>query len=180
MIGTLADLKAYLEAPPAKDDALLTRLLEAASGLVCGQIGREFGVANHELERYLGEGGATLALAHTPVAEVTELRIGGDVIPKAVDAARDEGWFAVRDLLCVRGAYEFKRYALIEVSYSAGEAPPAELVQAVYEIAALKYRERQHIGTASQTVAGQSVSFLPSIIPVSVQVVIDSYQLPRF
>jgi hypothetical protein len=180
MIGTLADLKAYLEATGAKDDALLTRLLEAASGLVCGQIGREFGVANHALERYLGEGGEILALAHTPVAEVTEVRIAGEPIPKAVDAARDDGWFTVGELLCLRGPYRFERQALVEVSYSGGEAAPAELVQAVYEIAALKYRERTHIGTASQTVAGQSVSFLPSIIPVSVQVVIDSYQLPRF
>lgn len=180
MVGTLADLKSYLSITSTADDALLSRLLAAASDLVCGQMGRAFGVVAYLKERHLGDGGTVLVPDHVPVVGVTELRIGGAVVPEAVNAATDDGWFFLRDLVCVRGPYRFTDGALVEVSYSAGEDAPADIVQAVIELAALKYRERSHVGTASQTLAGQSVSFLPSIVPVSVQTVIDSYRLPRF
>jgi hypothetical protein len=102
--ATLEDLKQYLDIKPATtaDDALLTRLLAAASAFMDSQTARD------------------LATDYTEI--------------------------------------------------------PADITQAVIELAALKYRDRLRVGKSTESMGGMSVGYLPSMTPASVLSVIDAYR----
>lgn len=57
---------------------------------------------------------------------------------------------------------------------------PADLEQAAIEYIALKFKEAPHVGKSSQTVAGASAIFLPSLLPLSVRAVLDQYKVFHF
>ena len=85
-LTTLADVKAWLQtgqaAFPATDDALLTRLVTAASQYIQTWLNRQIASADY-LEMRDGTGGHRLQFACFPVTAVLSLTIDGQAVPAA-------------------------------------------------------------------------------------------------
>lgn len=63
------------------------------------------------------------------------------------------------------------------VDQTTGEVvAPADVALACTEMVALKFNERKSVGASSVSMSGQSVSLLPSIVPSSVQRVVDAHR----
>src|SRR6266446_4710494 len=85
-LTTLADVKAWLQTSqnpfPATEDALLARLIAAASQFIQNWLNRQIAMADW-LEVRDGTGGQLMVLANSPVAAVLSLSIDGLAIPPA-------------------------------------------------------------------------------------------------
>src|SRR5262252_11127715 len=85
-LTTLADVKAWLQtgqaAFPATDDALLTRLITAASQYIQTWLNRPIALANYQ-EMRDGTGGCGLQFACFPVSTVLALTIDDQPVPAA-------------------------------------------------------------------------------------------------
>ena len=159
-LTTLANVKAWF-APPltvTADDALLERLVTAASGFILSWIGRDIALRECAETRD-GTGGVRLAFSNTPVVSVTSVAIDGVEVPPAPDALRPGYVFSATQLY-LRGHVFTRGNQNVSLSYTAGYAAvPAEIEQACIELVALRYRERERIGHVSKSLAGETVSF---------------------
>src|SRR5262245_43826300 len=85
-LTTLADVKAWLQtgqsAFPITDDALLVRLITAASQYIQSWLNRSIALADY-LEARDGTGGESLPFGCFPVTDVKSLTIDGQKIPRA-------------------------------------------------------------------------------------------------
>ncbi|HUN45001.1 MAG TPA: hypothetical protein VMU85_00715, partial [Stellaceae bacterium] len=86
-LTSLANVKAWFAPPLAAttDDALLQRLITAASGFILTWLDRDLAEQSYSEIRD-GTGGRRLALANTPVTAVAALAIDGVAIPPMPDA----------------------------------------------------------------------------------------------
>lgn len=178
-LASLSDLKAYLAITHNNDDALLSRLLLAASKWFESQIGRNVASALYT-DTKSGNGSRVMVLDHYPVSAVSSVTINGTPITEATtyDAS---GWMLDHGTVKLRG-YTFTAGTLnVVISYTAGEPSiPNDIQQAVIEVAADRYKARTRIGEVSKSIAGESVSFVSFQVPVSVQTVINTYQRISF
>src|SRR6267154_1895619 len=106
-LTTLADVKAWLQTGqnpfPATDDALLSRLIAAASEFVQNWLGRQIAAADW-LEMRDGTGGQLLAFANIPVTAILSLSIDGLMIPPAsADGGFGAGYIFTPTELALRG-----------------------------------------------------------------------------
>ena len=180
-LTTLEDVKAWLQtgqaAFPATDDALLTRLITAASQYIQSWLNRQIALADY-LETRDGTGGDRLQFACCPVTAVLSLTIDGQAIPAAPSAGTAGYSFSPTQLsLC---GYRFNRGAQnIAVSYTAGYAlPPPELAQACIELVALRYRERTRIGEVSRSLGGaETVAYSQKDMSDAIKTLLQQYRL---
>lgn len=151
MLTSLTQLKRWLNVGVDEDDELLSRLGAAASTYVENWIGRQ--LLHHEhREQRLGHGSHALLLAHYPPQALLAISIDGQQQPVAGFC------FQGRQLLRIQGV--FARGSRIELHYEAGYTQvPADLEQAVIDLVALRYRERDRIGHQSKSLAGETVTF---------------------
>jgi Phage gp6-like head-tail connector protein len=109
-LTTLPDVKAWLQtgqsAFPPTDDALLTRLITAASQYIQTWLNRQIASANY-LEVRDGNGGDRLQFACFPVTAVLSLTIDGQAVP-AAPSTTSAGYSFSPTQLSVRG-YWFNR-----------------------------------------------------------------------
>lgn len=184
-LTSLADVKAWLQtgqsAFPATDDAMLTRLITAASQYIQTWLNRQIAVADYQEIRD-GTGGRQLQFACFPVSAVLSLTIDGFAIPFAPPAAPNTGPVAgyvfSATQLSLRG-YRFRRGAQnIVFSYTAGYAStPPEIAQACIELVALRYRERARIGEMSKSVGGgETVSYSQKDMSASIATLLQQYR----
>jgi hypothetical protein len=176
-LATLSDLEAWLELPSGNaDEALLTRLLGAASDFVETWCSRRFAVAAYTDVRD-GSGQARMTMSCRPVVSVAALAIDGAAIP-AAGSITGSGWFLNGDTVQLFG-YVFNRgQANVMISYSAGFATiPAAVAQAVIELAAMRYRERSRTGMASVAAAGETTSFVIRDMPPAVATLLGQYRM---
>ena len=163
-LTTLDAVKTWLQigrAPfPATDDALLARLITAASRFIESWLDRQVASADW-LEVRDGTGGQHLAFANTPVTAVLSLSIDGLAIPPAsVDGGNGAGYVFTPTELALRGYVFTRRPQNVTVTYTAGyEAVPPDIAQACVELVCRRYRERSHLGTAKTIAGGDSVVF---------------------
>src|SRR5579884_4022993 len=111
-LTTLDDVKAWLQtgqdAFPDTDDALLARLIAAASQFIQSWIGRQVALADWQEVRD-GSGGQRLAVANFPVTAVLSLTIDGLAIPAApADGGFGPGYVFTPTEIALRG-YVFTR-----------------------------------------------------------------------
>src|SRR5882757_9963340 len=130
-LTTLADVKAWLQTGqnpfPATDDALLTRLIAAASEFIQNWLGRQIAAADW-LEMRDGTGGQLLAFANIPVTAILSLSIDGLMIPPAsTDGGFGAGYTFTPTELALRGYVFTRRPQNVIVTYTAGYAatPPS-------------------------------------------------------
>jgi Phage gp6-like head-tail connector protein len=161
-LTTLADVKAWLQTGqsvfPPTDDAMLTRLITAASQYIQTWLNRRIATADY-VEVRDGTGGQHLQFGCFPVVAVLSLTIDGISIPSAPPPAPSTGLTAgyvfSPTQLSVRGYYFTRRVQNVVFSYTAGyPATPPEIAQACIELVALRYRERTRIGEVSKAVGG--------------------------
>lgn len=176
-LTTLENVKASLfgRDPSAIDAEESLRLyIAAASTWFRRQVGRQLELGAYT-EKQIHEGGDFIATREYPVVSVATFTADGVSVPAAPTDA-DPGWHIIGGRLHVRGWY-VPEGSVVSLTYSAGYSPiPADIEQAVREMVALKYREKGSVGAQTVSALGQSITFLPSITPRSVQDVIDGYR----
>src|SRR5438105_9234568 len=164
-LTTLADVKAWLQTGanpfPATDDALIQRLVTAASQFIQSWLNRQIAAADW-LELRDGTGGQLLVFANSPVTAVLSLSIDGLNIPPAPsDGGFAAGYSFTPTELALRGYVFTRRPQNVIVTYTAGYATtPPDIAQAAVELVCQRYRERSRIGEVSQAMGGgETVTF---------------------
>lgn len=176
-LTTLANVKAYLSPPltTTADDALLTRLVTAASQFIQTWLGRTIAETAYSETRN-GVGGTRLFLRHRPVVSVSSVTVDGVAIAPA--SGPGQPGYLFDDNSVYLAGYAFTRGAQnVTVAYTAGyAATPPELEQACIALVALRYKERDRIGQVSKNLAGEVVSFTQKDMPADVQTLLDQYR----
>jgi hypothetical protein len=181
---TIDDVKGYLGLSSSftADDALLSRLVSASSQQFIDLTGNEIASGTYT-ESFSGwdmgrqSGYARFPLGRFPVVSVSGVLVDGQPVLSATSPSgsgylQEYGSVAITPDQAPR-LYDWN----VSITYTAGYASvPEDVRQAVIELACLKYRDRQHIGHQSDSIGGMSVTYLPSVIPQSVQVVVDAYR----
>ena len=178
----LADVTAWLQTGqnpfPTVDDALLTRLITAASQFVQSWLQRQIAVCDW-IEVRDGNGGQRLAFANFPVNAVLALSVDGIVIPPApAGGGFGAGYVFSPTELTLRGYVFSRRAQNVVVTYTAGYATtPPGIAQACIELVAQRYRERTRIGEVSKALmSGETVTFSQKDMSDGVKTLLVQYQ----
>ena len=185
-LTTLADVKAWLQVGanpfPATDDALLARLITAASRFIETWLNRQILSADW-LEIRDGGGGRRLAFANFPVSAVLSLTIDGLSITPAPAPANVAGGFAAgytftATELALRGYVFTRRPHNVVVTYTAGyPSVPADIAQACIELVCQRYRERSRIGEVSKALGGgETVTYSQKDLSDDVKTILSQYR----
>lgn len=175
-LTTLANVEGWLGlAPGNEDEALLGRLITAASGFIQTWCGRQF-ASQAWTETRDGHGGTRMAFLNTPVTAVTGLVVSGEAIP-AGDAWQTPGFYFSPTMLYLNG-HRFRRGAgNVAIATTAGYATtPLEVEQACIELVGFKYRALDRIGLASKSLAGETTSFVLADLPAEVAAALALYR----
>ena len=175
-LATIDQLKEYLGDVADKDDALLTRIVNAASDALESYCGRTFASTAHT-EYYDGTGTNTLVLRQFPIISIASFLEGGAALTTGQDAS------ATPDVLyypetgrLVRPWFIFLPYRnWYKITYTAGfSSVPASIIQACLDLSAIMLREKEHIGLAQKTTGTQTVTYIRRL-PEDVQKAVDGY-----
>jgi hypothetical protein len=177
-LTTLANVKAYLSPPltTTADDALLTRLVTAASQFIQSWLNRAIASTSYTETRN-GTGGTRLFLRKRPVTAVAALTIDGVAIAPSAPPPLGAGYLFDDSSVYLIGHCFAKGAQNVTVQYTAGfAATPPEIEQACIALVALRYKERDRIGQQSKNIGGESVSFQPKDMPADVATILDQYR----
>lgn len=175
-LAPLADLKTYLGITVSTADAELQRMLDVASAMAERYTERSF-AAGARTEKRSGEGSDFLLLKDSPVLTITTLTIDTVAVPASDGTTAgylfDDYSVFLRNY---QNGFTIGRRN-ITIVYTAGYATiPADVQQAVIEIASQAFREKEWVGFQSKSLAGETVSFLRNGFPDSAKTVLDSYR----
>lgn len=174
-LTTLANVKAWLGLSQPADDAIVARLITAESANVQSWLNRTIAIAPYTETRD-GTGNAVILLRHPPVISITSLAVDGLAVPAATGLT-DTGYRLAGRKLLLNTAIFTRGLGNVTVTYQAGYAtPPPDLEQAVIELIALRYKERDRIGHSSKSLAGETVAFFIGDMPASVKTVLMQYR----
>ena len=180
-LTTLADVKAWLQTGqnsfPATDDALLTRLITAASEYIQTWLNRRIASTDY-FETRDGTGGQRMQFACFPVTAVLSLTIDDQTIA-AAPCRGAAGYRFSPTQLSVCG-YRFNRGAQnVTISYTAGyPTTPPDVAQACIELVALRYRERTRIGEISRSLGGaETVAYTQKDMTDAIKTLLQQYRV---
>ena len=181
-LATIDDLKELLQVEDAKDDALLERLLEAASAWLATQCGYPNGSMTEQalVFTFSGEDTRGWTPPVLPIADVTKVTVDEVEIPEKATGV--DGWY-VSDAgrLELSGSYRFTRgHGNCVVEATCGFDPtavPKDLEAAAISLAAQRFQERNRIGQVSGNVGGVQVTFSTFSAPADVNLTIQAYRL---
>jgi hypothetical protein len=181
---TLADAKAYLQtgqqAFPSTDDALLTRLISAASAAIQSWLKRQLALQDWMEVRdglsgmFNGPRDARFEFGAFPVTAVSLVVVDTTTIPVVPTAAiappgqstpttffSQAGYLFTPSQLIIRGYYVPRKAASVTMIYTAGYAPiPSDVAEACIELVARKYKERSRVAERSRSIGGgETVSY---------------------
>jgi hypothetical protein len=200
-LTTLADVKAWLQtgqsAFPASDDALLTRLITAASQYIQTWLNRQIALQDwievrDGIGSALGPIEARYQFAAFPVSAVSLVVVDGLTIPPipvsppappgiAVIStfASQAGYLFTPTQLVIRGYAVPRKAGCVTVQYTAGYAViPPGLTQACIELVALRYRERSRIGEVARAIGGgETVSYSQKDMSDAIKTLIQQYRV---
>jgi uncharacterized phiE125 gp8 family phage protein len=175
-LASLADIKAFLSIVHLDDDDLLTRLVSSASTYFEQQTGRTISATDY-VEIQDGNGGRTIVPSNYPLISVVTsgIVINGTVI--AVSTAYGvAGYYVAGNVIKLRDTWVSAGQGNVSISYRAGYAvTPEDVRQAVLEMTALMYREKDRVGTQSKTLGGEPVSYYYAP-PARVVATIEAYR----
>lgn len=180
-LATIDQLKEYVgNIADDKDDALLTRLVNAASNVITSYCGRSFESTTYTSEMYDGTGTSVLTLKNFPIISLASVLESGSSLTTGTDPATGVDVIIYADTgQLVRPYYRWLEWrAWYSVTYTAGYATvPASIVQACLDIAALMLREKEHVGLAQKTSGTQTVTYVRTL-PQQIQRALDAYTDP--
>lgn len=177
-LTTLANVKAYLSPPltTTVDDALLSRLITAASQFIQSWLNRTIAVASYTDTRN-GTGGMRLFLRNRPVTAIVSVTIDGTAVPASNPAPLGAGYLFDDSSVYLTGRAFTKGVQNVVIQYSAGfVATPPDIEQACIGLVALRYKERDRIGQVSKNLAGETVSFQQKDMPADIATLLDQYR----
>jgi hypothetical protein len=164
-LTTLESFRAYAGGASTADDALIGQLITAYSTAVTSLLNRKILSGPVEIWRD-GHGRRTLTLPEYPVTAVTLLEIDGQSIPHRFTDTQ----------IILDGSCFTRGHANVHVRFTAGYASvPADIEQAVNELVALRYKERDRIGHRAKSLAGETVSFVTAALPDSAKAMLAAY-----
>ena len=199
-LTTLSDVKAWLQtgqsALPTTDDALLTRLITAASQFIQTWLNRQ--IASQDwIEIRDGIGGPVspyemrYQFATFPVSAVSLVVVDGLTIPPILlsqsvqpgsagvsNFAIQEGYLFTPTQLVIRGYAVPRKAGCVTLQYTAGYSViPPDLAQACIELVAMRYRERSRIGEVARAIGGgETVSYSQKDMSDSTKTLIQAYR----
>ena len=159
-LTTLDNVKAWLPdmAAVTSSDALLSRLISAASQAVCVYTGRGGFDVEAYAEVYDGAGRSTLLLRQWPAVAVTSVAVSCGAPPDAFSLEPPLAGGGAQRLTLERGVFP-RGVANVTVSYTAGYATtPLDVEQAVIELVGERFRARERIGLTAKTLGGQETT----------------------
>ncbi len=177
-LTTLANVKAYLSPPltTTNDDALLSRLITAASQFIQSWLNRTIAVTSYTDTRN-GGGGARVFLRNRPVTAVSSVTIDGVIVPASNPPPNGAGYLFDDNSIYLVGQVFSKGVQNVVIQYTAGyAATPPEIEQACIALVVLRYKERDRIGQVSKNLAGEVVSFQQKDMPADVATTLDQYR----
>jgi Phage gp6-like head-tail connector protein len=200
-LATLADVKGWLQtgqsAFPATDDALLTRLITAASQFIQTWLNRQ--IASQDwieirdgLGSALGPYETRYQFAIFPVSAVGLVVVDGLTLPPIPASppaqsgmtivgtlAAQAGYLFTPTQLVIRGYAVPRKAGCVTLQYTAGYAvTPPDLAQACIELVALRYRERSRIGEVARAIGGgETVSYSQKDMSDSIKALIQQYRV---
>lgn len=171
---TLADAKAYLGISGSANDALLARLITAASNWFESSVNYTIPLRLYTDVRN-GDGGTSYGLRQPNPVELRSVSVDGAPVSQSLSSSAP-GWALVDGRVLLNGQAFTAGLGNVSIQYTAGFAVvPGDIQQAVIEMVGLKYKDRLHLGKSTESMSGMAVSYLPSLIPQSVKDVVDSY-----
>ena len=180
-LTTLADVKAWLQMGqgpfPVVDDALLVRLITAASQYIQAWLNRQIASTDY-VEICDGTGGQRMQFGCFPVTAVASLTIEGQLVLPAT--ATSSGGYSFSSTQLVLRDYTFTRGTQnVVVTYTAGYlTTPPEIAQACIELVALRYRERARIGEISRSLGGaETVNYSQKDLSDGIKTLLQQYRL---
>lgn len=177
-LTTADDVKAFLgiNADAVYDDAVIGSLVTACSQYVQTWLNRRI-LSDEYDEIRDGNGKHFMLVQEYPVAEILSVNIGGRDIPKSNSVA-EAGYFLNGRVIYLRHGFAFERgIGNVAISYKAGyDKCPDDLSQAVVEMVAHRYRERDRIGHSSKSIGGETVAFTITDFPVRVRTILNNYK----
>ena len=184
----LATVKGWLNIAATADDALLSRLITAASAKISAYIQRSIGTGTYTEVRN-GSGTHSMMLGKWPVTAVTSVTVNSATIPKAQNGGA--GWYAPvwdgstfmipEPYVILTSGYTPIAASFgwglwngwfptgagnVTIIYTAGfTTTPADIVQACVELVAQMYQRRTRIDLKSVNQATQSTSYEMQMTP---------------
>lgn len=175
-LTTLAKAKEWLNVTSATDDALLTRLVSAASDYIQTWLNRTIASGGYTETRD-GNGGATMLFANYPVTSVAAVLVDGLAVPASTGPGVP-GYVFNATKIVMRGAYRFTDDVQnVTMTYTAGfSAVPNEIEQACLELVGLRYKERDRIGIISKGLAGETINYTQKDFSDAITTTLTNYK----
>ena len=171
-IVSLAEVKAFAGVTSVNADAVLQSLIDVTPVAFASYCNRDsFFKKTHTVFRD-GTGSAKMVMVNAPMRDVSSVAIDGMVIPKAgTYGGVGFSWTPGGRVIFLNG-YRFTSgikncVITYEAGYDdpgvAGSYPfPVDLIFAAKMYVTLRYREKDRLGVASKSLAGESVSYSDS------------------
>ncbi len=174
-LTTLNNVKEWVGSQTSDDDALLTRLISAASAWIENYLNRTLGLTTYQ-RNFDGAGGYRMMLPEYPVTQVISVSVDGVGIMPAADQ-RNLGYVFDSNSVSLRGYLFMRGVGNVQVSWIAGYNPiPDDIEQAAIHLVAARYREKDRIGETSKVIQGMQVNFSIRDMPPDVASIFRSYR----
>jgi hypothetical protein len=174
-LTTVSDVKAKLRQTVATDDALLARMILAASARVRTYLGRDL-----DLQAYTqaidGTGTDRVTLPQAPVTAVASVQTGLPGTARTLLIINTDYLFDATGLIRVVGAW-IKGPQNVQVTWTAGyELTPWDIQDACAELVATTYKELDRLGYQSKSIGGEVISFKLADFPAAVKATLNLYR----
>jgi uncharacterized phiE125 gp8 family phage protein len=183
-LTTLDNVKQYLEITSTNSDALLSRMITAASAFITSWLSRNFIQATYT-ETYNGSGSTTQLLRQTPIVSVSSLVVNTITVPPSPDGVQAGYVFDDMALYLIGMStygwsypvYYFPRGKQnIKVTYTAGYATvPADVEQACIELVGKQFNRRKHLDVSNKNLGTEVVSYTKDDLGKDTQAILQSY-----
>lgn len=179
-LTTRAKVKDHLGYAAADADALLDRLVSAASAAIQRYTNRDI-VQQAYTEVRDGLGGPRMLLRQYPAQKPTSVTVD-DIAILERPSALAAGWkFDGNRVVALNGFLFTRGFSNVVITYTAGFATvPADIELAANELVALVFRQRGRIGDASKTVAAgsghETVAYMMRAMTPTTKAILDQFR----
>ena len=183
MLVSLQKVKEYLQETGTAFDTLLQDIIEGVSVWTETYCDRTFKQATYT-EQYDGDATPTLLVRNTPIDSVTTIHDDTLRVFGAADliAATDYVIYGTEGRIVLDGLFFAKGLQNIKIVYVAGFKDadlPRDLQQAIKELVADRFRNKESQGIKSTRIGAFAVTYDASALPKEVKSVFDSYRRTR-
>lgn len=175
-LTTRADVKAWLGITSANSDAVIDRLIAAASAAAEAYMSRTIAAADYT-ERGDGWSGDTFVPRRQPINSVASLSIGGVTVAASPDGIQAGYMIDGNQVVLVGGPRFCRGRQNVVLAYNAGYATtPPDIAQAVIETVAVALKRGEHADVSSKSLAGESITYITAELPPSAKAALREYK----